>query len=74
MRSLSSDGSESLVLAQCLSGFDAATPFFESIHGMQGVRSSSLLGSILEKTVLDRVFGGHLTAFFVVWLQPAVAC
>ena len=32
---------------------------------MQGVRSSSLLGSILENTVLDRVFGGHLTAFFV---------
>jgi hypothetical protein len=30
---------------------------------MQGVRSSSLLGSILENTVVDRVFSGHMTAF-----------
>ena len=37
----------------------------DPLHAMQGVRSSSLLGSILENTFLDRVFGGHLTAFFV---------
>ena len=30
---------------------------------MQGVRSSSLLGSILENAVLDKVFGGHKTVF-----------
>ena len=32
---------------------------------MQGVRSSSLLGSILENTVLDKVFGGRKTAFLL---------
>ena len=43
---------------------------------MQGVRSSSLLGSILENTVLDKVFGGHKTAFLLSgysWLWPAKA-
>ena len=43
---------------------------------MQGVRSSSLLGSTLENTVLDKVFGGHKTAFLLSsysWLRPVRA-
>ena len=59
--------------------FGAIAQLVEHLHGMQGVRSSSLLGSILENTVLDGVFGGHLTAFFVLfcsrcptWVVPCL--
>lgn len=38
-----------------------ATPRF--LDGMLGVRSSSLLDSILKNAVLNRIFSGHLTAF-----------
>jgi hypothetical protein len=58
------------VLIKCQS---SATSVFEApelLYGMQGVRSSSLLGSILENTVVDRVFSGHMTAFFVLFCSP----
>ena len=45
--------------------YGAIAQLVEHLHGMQGVRSSSLLGSILENTVLDEVFGGHKTAFLL---------
>ena len=49
MRSLSLFAGESLVFALCLSGFESVARFSEFVHGMQGVRSSSLLGSISIK-------------------------
>ena len=50
------------------------------LHGMQGVRSSSLLGSILENTVPDSVLGGRKAAFLVpfcascpTWVVPCLS-
>ena len=43
---------------------------------MQGVSGSNPLGSIGETTVVDKVFGGHMTAFLLSGdslLQPAGA-
>ena len=46
------------------------------MHGMQGVSGSNPLGSISKTTVIDKVFGGHKTAFLLSGdslLQPAGA-
>ena len=43
---------------------------------MQGVSGSNPLGSIRKTTVIDKVFGGHMTAFLLSGdslLQPAGA-
>ena len=57
----------------------AIAQLVEHLHGMQGVRSSSLLGSILKNTVPDRVLGGRKTAFLVpfcascpTWVVPCL--
>ena len=48
-----------------IADYGAIAQLVEHLHGMQGVRSSSLLGSILENTVLDKGYGGCKTAFLV---------
>ena len=58
------------VLIKCQSSATSVFEALELLYGMQGVRSSSLLGSILQNTVLDRFLGGYQTAFFVPFCSP----
>ena len=63
--------------AKCFSRVHGAiAQLVEHLHGMQGVRSSSLLGSIVKSTVDHWFFGGCKTAFLLSdysWLRPVRA-